>query len=135
MVPMLAIALLFAVGRATVSPADVAVSLGLVVLITTSAGWLAGPLAAAEPRRLLAAAYGYAIALIITNAALSLIQAASDTWAAAGRDPLAITGALAGRAAYALAATAYLIVPAIVVGAAWSVAARGLKNLLGSRTS
>ncbi len=133
LIPMLVIAGLFAIGPTSAQPAEVAVSLGLVALITTSAGWLAGPLSAAEPRRLLVAAFGYAIALIITNALLAIIKAAADSVGAHGLDPLALVEAILGLAAYALVATAYLILPAIIAGILWSLAARGLLHLDGQR--
>jgi hypothetical protein len=130
LVPALAIAALFATGTAA-DPAQVAMSLGLVALITTSAGWLAGPLAATEPRRLLVAAIGYAIAVIATNALLAIAQAAIDAFATNGLDPIAIPTAVIGRAGYAVIATAYLILPALAAGGAWSLAARGLVRLEG----
>ena len=126
--PALAIALLFATGTGA-TPAQVAISLGLVALITTSAGWLAGPLAATEPRRLLRAAIGYAVALIAINALLAILQAAVDAVAAHGLDPIAVLTAIFGRAAVALYATAYLMLPALAAGAAWSLLARGLMRL------
>ena len=42
LVPVLAIALLFAVGGTTSKPAEIAVSLGLVTMIAMSAGWVTG---------------------------------------------------------------------------------------------
>lgn len=131
-VPTLAIALLFALGGTTASPGEVAVSLALVAAIATAAGWLAGPLVAAE-RRILVAAFGYAIALIAMTGLLSIAQGVSDAFGANGLDPVAILTAAIGRAAYALVGTAYLILPAIVLGLAWSLAARGLMRLGGSR--
>lgn len=130
LVPALAIALLFATGTAA-TPIQVAISLGLVTLITTSAGWLAGPLAAHEPRRLLVAAIGYAIALIAVNALLAILQAAVDAVATHGLDPIAVLTTIFGRAAVALIATAYLMLPALAAGAAWSLLARGLMRLDG----
>lgn len=132
LVPALAIALLFALGGTAASPAQVAVSLGLVTAIAVTAGWLAGPLAARQPRRLLVAAFGYAIALIATTALLSIAQGAADAIVVGGLDPVAILTAVIGRAAVALAGTAYLIIPALVLGGAWSLAARGLMRLEGS---
>lgn len=126
LVPALAIALLFAVSGSAATSGEVAASLVWVGLIAITAGWFAGPLAATERRRLLVAALGYAIALIAAIAALSMVQAAWDTWTAAAVDPIAIATAIAGRALYALVSTIYLIGPAIVLGMVWSVAARGL---------
>jgi hypothetical protein len=127
--PALAIAGLFATGTAA-TPAQVATSLGLVALITTTAGWLVGPLAAAEPRRLLVAAFGYAIAVIATNAVLAIAQAAGDAVATNGLDPIAVLTAVIGRAAYAvIVSAAYLILPALAAGAVWSLLARGLVRL------
>ena len=124
--PALAIGLLFTVSGSAAAPADVAASLAWVGLIMMTAGWFAGPLAAGELRRSLVAALGYAIALIATVVALSMIQGAWDSWTAAAFEPIAIGTAIAGRAPYAVASTIYLIGPAIVLGMIWTVAARGL---------
>jgi len=134
MIPTLAIALLFATGGTTATAAEVATSLALVALLAMVAGWVAGPLAAGESRRLLVAALGYAIALIAATASLSIVQGIGDRISADGLDPLGILTAIAGRAAYALAATFYLILPAIVLGVAWSLAACGLTRLARSRS-
>jgi len=133
LVPTLVIALLFAVGGTSATPLEVAWSLTLVALIAMTAGWLAGPLASGEPRRLLVATLGYAIALIVATASFSVIQGVGDAVAADRLDPIAILGAIVGRAVYALAGAAYLILPAIALGAVWSVAARGLTTLSRSR--
>ena len=114
-------------------PQEVAFSLALVAGLAMSAGWLAGPLAAGQPRRLLVAAIGYAIALIAAIVTLSIIQGAWDTWAERGLDPLALAGAIAGRALYGLAGTIYLFIPAFASGLAWSIAARGLGRFEGAR--
>jgi hypothetical protein len=90
---------------------------------------VAGPVAAAEPRRLLAAAFAYAIALIAVNALLATVQAAADAIAVQGLDVFAILIAVVGRAAYALVGTAYLILPAIAAGGVWSVSARALGRI------
>lgn len=134
LVPALAIASLFAFGGTTAAPSDVAVSLFLVALIAMTAGWIAGPLAAYPPRRLLVAAIGYAIAFIGATAGLSVIQAAWDSLVADGPDPVALATAIIGRFVVALAGTAYLIIPAVLLGLAWSVVARGLMTLMISRT-
>lgn len=126
LVPAFAVVVLFGVSGSAAAPPEVAASLAWVGLIATTAGWLAGPLAARERRRLLGAALGYAIALIATTAVLSMVQGARDTWTTAAFDPIAIATAIAGRALYALVSTTYLIVPAIVLGMIWSVTARGL---------
>lgn len=133
LVPVLAIVLLFAISGTGAQSADVAVSIGLVALIATAAGWLAGPVAAAEPRRLPAAALAYAIALLAMNAWLAVVQAAADSIATHGLDVFAVLTAVIGRGAVALISTAYLILPAIGAGLAWSVAARSLMRLGGSR--
>jgi hypothetical protein len=132
-IPTLAIAAVFLVGRTTATPTEIAVSMALVALIAMTAGWIAGPLAAGRPRRLLIAAIGYALAYIAATVALSMIQAAWDTAAADGFAPLAVATAVIGRALYGLAGVAYLIIPAIALGLAWSLAARGLMRLDGSR--
>jgi hypothetical protein len=130
LVPSLAIVLLFAWGGTTASPSEVAVSLGLVVLITCSAGWLAAPLAAGAPPRLAVASFGYAIAVLCTNATLAMIQAAADSIGANGLDPVALLTAIIGRAAYdVVVSAAYLIVPALIAGFLWSLAARGLAHV------
>lgn len=126
LVPALAVAALFAFSGSAATPPEVAVSLALVTLIAMTAGWFAGPLAAGEQRRLLVAAFGYAIAVISTTAALSMVQGAWDIWTTAAFEPIAIATALVGRALYALASATYMFGPAIVLGAGWSVAARGL---------
>ena len=124
--PTGAVGALFAVGGSSASPGEVAGSLALVALIGMSAGWIAGPLAASEPRRLLKASLGYAIALIATNAGLAIAQAIADTVAANGFDVFALVNAILGRALYAVASTTYLLIPAIALGLLWSVVARGL---------
>ena len=132
-VPTLAIAVVFGIGRTSATPAEVAFSMVLVALISVTAGWIAGPLAAAEPRRLLVASIGYALAYIAASVVLSTIQAAWDTWVADGFAPLAVATAVIGRALYGLTGIAYLILPALALGLAWSLAARGLMRLDGSR--
>ena len=125
LIPTAAIALLFA-GGTSATPTEVAWSLFLVALIAMTAGWIAGPLAAGRQRRLLVAALRYATWFIVASIALSLIQAVWDTWVAKGLDPIAIGTAILQRALVGVAGTAYLILPAIALGLAWSVAARGL---------
>ena len=133
LIPASLIALLFAYSGSAASPSEVAVSLGLVALIATSAGWLAGPLAG-RPRRILVATIGYAIAFLATTAALSVLQGAADALAAHGLDPVAVVLAIVGRAAVAAAGIAYLLIPALVLGSVWSIAARGLVRLVGGRS-
>lgn len=120
------IAALFAVRGSSASSGEVAGSLALVALIGITAGWIAGPLAASKPRRLIKASLGYAIALIATSAGLSILQAIAGTVAANGFDVFALVNAILGRAFYALASTAYLLIPAMALGLLWSVVARGL---------
>jgi hypothetical protein len=133
LVAALAIAILFVVGGTSASPQEVAVSLGLVAGIGMSAGWLAGPLAARQPRRVLVPAVGYAIAVLATNGILSMLQAAWDAWIANGLDPLAIGSAIAARALLALVSTAYLLLPAVVIGLAWSLTVRQLARFGGAK--
>ena len=76
--------------------------------------------------RLAVATIGYAIAVLCTNAALAIIQAAADSLGANGPDPVALIVAVVGRAALAVASAAYLIVPALVAGSLWSLAGRGI---------
>ncbi len=132
-VPTLAIALVFAVGPTSSTAEEFAVSMALVALISVTAGWIAGPLAAAQPRRILIAAIGYAFAYFAATIALSLIQAAWDATAADGFAPVGVATAVLGRALYGLAGIAYLIIPALALGLAWSLAARGLMRLDDSR--
>ena len=120
-------------GGTTATPNEVVVSIVLVALLAMTAGWLAGPLVAGRQRRLLVAALGYAIALILATACLSLVQAGADSLAAHGPDPLALTTSVAGPAVAAAAGTAYLIVPAVVLGLAWSALARGLDRARRTR--
>jgi len=131
-VPTLAIAAVFAVGRTSATAEEIAVSMALVALISVTAGWIAGPLAAGRPRRLLVTSFGYALAYIAASVGLSTIQAAWDTGVADGFAPLAVAMAVVGRALYGLTGIAYLIVPALALGLAWSLAARGLTCLDGS---
>ena len=128
LVPAGAVSALFAAGSSA-SPGEVAVSLGLVALIGMSAGWIAGPLAAAEPRSLIKAAIGYVIALLATNATLSIVRAIADTITAGGFDVVALVFSIVGRAFYAVASTAYLLIPAIALGLLWSVVARAATSL------
>jgi len=132
-VPTLAIAMVFVVGPTSSTAEEFAVSMALVALISATAGWIAGPLAAAQPRRILIPAIGYAFAYLGATIALSLIQAAWDATAADGFAPVGVATAVLGRALYGLAGIAYLIIPALALGLAWSLAARGLGHLDGSR--
>jgi hypothetical protein len=134
-VPTLAIALVFAVGRTTATPTEIAFSMALVALISVTAGWVAGPLAAGRPRRLLVASIGYALAYVAASVALSTIQAAWDTWVAEGFAPFAVATAVVGRALYGLTGIAYLILPALALGLAWALAARGLMGLDSTKSS
>ena len=120
------IAALFAVRGSSASSGEVAGSLALVALIGITAGWIAGPLAASKPRRLIKASLGYAIALIATSAGLSILQAIAGTVAANGFDVFALVNAIVGRASYALVSTTWLLIPAMALGLLWSVVARGL---------
>jgi hypothetical protein len=132
-VPTFAIAAVFLVGRTTATRTEIVVSMALVGLISVTAGWIAAPLAAGRPRRLLVASIGYALAYIAATIALSVIQAAWDATTADGFAPVAVAAAVIGRALYGLAGTAYLIIPAFGLGLAWAIAARGLMRVDGSR--
>jgi hypothetical protein len=110
-------------------------SMGFAAVIAMTAGWMAGPLAVAEPRSLGSATIGYAIALIATIASASILQAMADVVAAGGVTPGAIAGAIAGRALVAVAAVAYLIVPALVAGVVWVLVARLVLRARGVRWS
>lgn len=124
--PSLAVAVLFARSGTEASPSEVVVSLALVTVITCSAGWLAAPLLVGAGSRLAVATIGYAIAVLCTNAALAIIQAAADSLGTTGLDPVALIVVVAGRAALAVASAAYLIVPALIAGSLWSLAGRAL---------
>lgn len=133
--PAGSVALLFLVSGSDASAAQIALSLGLVTLIAMSAGWLAGPLALGD-RRFLVPTFGYAIALIASTVALSMVQAAGDVVVSGtGLDPLAIAGAVASRVLYGVASITYLMIPAIVLGAAWTIAARGLIQIARLRAA
>jgi hypothetical protein len=134
LVPTIAIALLFA-GGSTATPTEAAVSLLLVAVIAMTAGWIAAPLAASHPRRLLVAAIGYSLAFIVASIGLSLVQAVWDTWVVSRFDPSAIATAVFQRALIDVAGTAYLILPAVALGLAWSVAAHGLIRWFEGRRS
>ena len=58
-----------------------------------------------------------------------------DAVGADGLAPIAVITAVVGRAAVALAATAYFIIPAIVLGIGWRLTARGLDRLVEPRSS
>jgi len=129
LLPAIVVGTLYAIGPSPEGPTAIATGIALVALIGMVAGYLAGPLTTSEPRRMLAAALAYAIALIGVTALLSIVQGVSDAVAVDSFDPVAIGAAGVGRAAVAVAGAAYLIVPAIVVGLGWSVATRGLAAL------
>jgi len=134
LVPSLAVVVLFAWSGTEASTSEVAVSLASVALITCSAGWLAAPLLASSQSRLAVSTLGYAIAVLCTNAALAIIQAAADPLGVNGPDPVALITAIIGRAAYAVVVSAaYLSVPALVGGFLWSLAGRSLAHV--GRTS
>ncbi len=134
--PAIAVAVVFAVSGTGATPTGVATSLILVTLLAMAAGWIAGPLAATEPHRIVVAALGYAIALIAVVGALSIVQGVADAIASNGFDPVAIVvTAVGGRVVYALAATFYLLLPAIALGALWSLGAHGLAHLAGARST
>ncbi len=139
LVPMLAIALLFVVSGTGASPLQLAGSFTLVTVGTTAAGWLAGPLAASEPRRMLIATLGYAIALIGAMVAGSVVQGIVEVISTDGPDPVAIIFAIIFgvivRLTYAVAGILYLMGPALALGAAWTVAARGLIQIADKRTA
>ena len=136
LVPAIAVALVFAVSGTGATLTAVATSLVLVTLLAMTAGWIAGPLAAAKPRRLVIAALGYAIALIVAVGALSVVQGVVDAISTDGFDPVAIVIAVVGgRIVYALAATFYLLLPAIALGALWSASAWSLTRLTRARTA
>ena len=103
---------------------DAIVSLGLLAAIAMSAGWIAGPLAAAVPRGLARAAIGYAIAVIAITLLLSLVQAGTDVISAGDISLGGLVTAVVGRALIGLAGTAYLILPALAFGAIWAVLVR-----------
>jgi hypothetical protein len=126
LLPAIVVGVLYAIGPSSDSPAAIATGIALVALIGVTAGFVAGPVGASEPRRLLAASLAYAIALIGMTALLSIVQGVSDAVAADGLDPVALGTAGVGRAAVAVAGAAYLIVPAIAIGLGWSVATYGL---------
>jgi hypothetical protein len=128
LIPAGLLTLLFAISGSAAPLPDIAVSLGLVTLIATTAGWIAGPLTLAR-RSFLMSTIGYAIAFIVASSALSVIQAAADAVAEDGLDLVAVVVAIVGRAAVTTAGIAYLIVPAIVLGSAWSISAQSLSRL------
>lgn len=134
--PAAVVALVFAVSGTGATSTAVATSLVLVTLLAMAAGWIAGPLAAAEPHRIVVAALGYAIALIAVVGALSVVQGVADAIASDGFDPVAIVvTVVGGRVVYALAATFYLLLPGIALGALWSLSAHGLARLAGARST
>jgi hypothetical protein len=108
---------------------EVVTALGLVALIGIVAGWLAGPLAGSSPQRFLSAGLAYAMAFIAATGALSVAQGVADAISIHGFDLVEVASAGVGRAAVALAGTTYLIMPAIVIGFAWSGVARALAHL------
>ena len=116
-----------------VSATDAMVSLALLAAIAMSAGWIAGPLAAAVPRALLKASIGYAIAVIGTTMALSVLQAAADTVAAGDASVGGLAGAIVDRALVGVAGIAYLILPTLAFGALWTLAARMIQRATGAR--
>lgn len=128
-IPTAAIGMLFAVSGSAAAPFDLLWSLLLVSAIAMTAGWIAGPAVGQRPRGWLIGGLAYAIAFVGASVALSVVQAAWDVTAGAGLDPLALMVAVTGRALIGLAGAAYLIVPAIVLGLAWSAGALGLRRL------
>ncbi len=113
------------------STTDAIVSLALLAAIAMSAGWIAGPLAAADPRALLKASIGYAITVIGTTMALSVLQAASDTMSAGDASLGGLVGAVVARVLVGLAGVAYLILPALAFGALWTLTARTILRSTG----
>lgn len=131
LVPFGAIVLLFAVSGSFAPPSEVARSLAAVAAIAIVAGFLAGPLVVRRPHGHRLGVIGYALASIASTYVLALIQAAWETWTSHGLDPLAIAGAIGAQAAYGLISTLYLIIPALVLGAMWTLALWALERLTG----
>ncbi len=123
LVPWVPIAMLFLVSGSSAMPSEVVTSLGTVAAITISAGWLAGPLAGGQQRRLLVGGFGYAIAVIAVTLTLGTLLGVRDP--TQGGDPLGVVVPIIARAAYG---ALYLVIPAIVLGMAWSVAAWSLSR-------
>jgi hypothetical protein len=125
LLPAAVIGIWFALSGSAAAPVEVATSLSLVALIGVTAGWLAAPLADPDRPRVLVGAVGYALALIVTNATLAMIQAGWDA-SAAGNDATSVAAAVVQRAVYAIPSASYLLVPALITGLIWSLLARTL---------
>lgn len=132
LVPAGAVATLFATSGSGAEPGQVAASLAWAAAIAMVAGWIAGPVAATEPRRLLRSSFAYAVAVIATLLAWSIAQAWAEAVAAAGLDVGALLIAIVGRAAYGLVSAAYLIIPAVALGSVWALVARALARIASS---
>ncbi len=128
LVPWVPIAMLFVVTGSSAGPAEVVGSLATVAAITIGSGWLAGPLADGPHRRLLVGGFGYAITVGATTLTLGTLVGVRDL--TDGGDPLGIVVLVVARAAYG---ALYLVIPAIVLGMAWSVAAWSLARWARSR--
>ena len=99
LVPAGAVATLFALSGSGAEPGVVAASLAWTAGVATVAGWIAGPVATSQPRRLIRSSFAYAIAVIGTLMALAIAQAAADPIAADVFDVGALAVAIVGRAA------------------------------------
>ena len=124
--PTAAIGAWWALAGIGVSLADWLVSMGLLAAIAMGAGWIAGPLAVDIPRSFAKATIAYAIAVIVTTTALSVVQAAADTITAGDISIGGLAVAVVGRSLIGVAGIAYLILPALAFGALWVVVARGM---------
>jgi len=107
-----------------VSFGDWLVSMGLLAAIAMSAGWIAGPLAAAARRGLAKATIGYAIAVIGATATLSIIQGGADSILTGDASIGGLAEAIVGQVLVAVAGIAYLILPALGLGVIWTMLAR-----------
>lgn len=124
--PTVAIGGWWALAGIGVSLADWLVSMGLIAAIAIGAGWITGPLAVDVSRSFAKATIGYALAVIATTTALSIVQAAADTISGGDLSIGGLAVAVVGRAAIGLVSIAYLILPALAFGALWAVVARGI---------
>ena len=131
LVPAGAVATLFAVSGSRAAPDQVVASLTWTAAIATVAGWIAGPVAVSEPRRLIRSSFAYAVAVIGTWTAWSIAQAGAQAIADDGLDIGTLLEAIGGRGAYSLVSAAYLLIPAVAMGSVWSVVA----HTLGRRSS
>ncbi len=125
-IPAATLTALFAVSGSLDSAADGVRTFAEFALWGGAVGWVVGPLAVGGGRTIRMAVPAFALVGLGIGAALAVVQAALDTIATHGIDPVAVIGAMVARGAYAVVSTLYLLGPALALGLLWWLGTRPL---------